>query len=56
MGYLAFGIFLLLVGMALIVSGIPYLLGAGWTSVALASILIVVHLAVGPRRGGTRTP
>lgn len=50
MGFLAFGIFLLLVGLALSVTPIGFLIWAGWICIALGAILIVAHLAIGPKR------
>ena len=57
MGLLAFGIFLLVVGAALAFAelaplggfGAP-LMWAGWVCLALGAILIVAHVATGPKR------
>lgn len=50
MGFLAFGIFLLLLGALLALAGVDLLLWAGWVCLALGAILTVMHVAVGPRR------
>ena len=49
-GYLAFGILLLLVGGTLSIVGVPLLLAPGWVSIALGAILVTAHVAVGPTR------
>lgn len=54
MGFLAFGIFLLVVGLGLSVTTVPSLVWAGWACLALGSVLLVIDLAVGPRRAGAR--
>lgn len=57
-GFLAFGILLLLVGGALALADLlppGPLLGpliyTGWTLLALGTTLVIVHVAVGPPRG-----
>ena len=52
-GYLAFGIFLLLLGGTLAMTGVPLLLSSGWITVALGAILVVAHVAVGPHVDAT---
>ena len=48
MGYLAFGTFLLILGGALAVSGVPLFAAPAWITIALGCVLIVAHVAVGP--------
>ena len=53
MGYLAFGILLLIMGGTLAMAGTSLSLTSGWASIALGSILVVAHVAVGPRSDAT---
>lgn len=49
-GDLAFGLFLLLLGVVVASTGTGSFFWAGWISIAFGAILLVAHVAVGPRR------